>query len=488
MTTTYTVPVQYGQEGYSTTVTSSYTCDSLTFPDFNILCNFSAGHTITLPAVTVGRTLKIFDISGTAATNHITVSPASGTINGAASYVISVAYGSATIQSDGTNWFISSTATAVGTASGDLSGAYPNPVVKQLQNGLITINSSTGAMAFSGSATGSLTTTTGNLTVGAPTGSSILLGVNGATVVCIGSSQLSSGGVGVLELATVTTLPTALPSSGINLYGTLSGQSLGIDGNGISFGKYVSTININQVTPTITSAGAGATGAAFNITGQLGQATSASASAGGTGAFMSVAGGTGGASTTSGAGGVGGVGLLQGGVGGVATSGTGGASGDAIIIANPGGTGSVAQGAGGTVRLRASNLGATSADVITVGPNADGYAVVDIIGGLVLQTSGIQSQDYNCDDSTGPNKPDIVVQFNTTAPRNCYLPFARVGRVIIVIDATGTANTNNITVHGNEGDPSSTINGSATNVINASHGSARYICSTAGATGNWVTF
>ena len=347
---------------------------------------------------------------------------------------------------------------------------------------------SVGALTITSAAAATWSTAAGNLTLGAPTGSSILLGVNGATVVCIGSSQLSSGGVGVLELATVTTLPTALPSSGINLYGTLSGQSLGIDGNGISFGKYVSTININQVTPTITSAGAGATGAAFNITGQLGQATSASASAGGTGAFMSVAGGTGGASTTSGAGGVGGVGLLQGGVGGVATSGTGGASGDAIIIANPGGTGSVAQGAGGTVRLRASNLGATSADVITVGPNADGYAVVDIIGGLVLQTSGIQSQDYNCDDSTGPNKPDIVVQFNTTAPRNCYLPFARVGRVIIVIDATGTANTNNITVHGNEGDPSSTINGSATNVINASHGSARYICSTAGATGNWVTF
>jgi hypothetical protein len=62
------------------TITSSYTVDTTTADDI-ILCNQSAGITITLPAATVGRTIVIKDISGNAQTNPITIAPAVGTTN-----------------------------------------------------------------------------------------------------------------------------------------------------------------------------------------------------------------------------------------------------------------------------------------------------------------------------------------------------------------------------------------------------------------------
>jgi len=90
------------------TKTTSYTIDTGTYPDYIILCNFTAAHTITLPAPTVGRTLIIKDGYGTAATYNITVARyGSENIDGYASnYTISANYGSLELISDGTNWFI----------------------------------------------------------------------------------------------------------------------------------------------------------------------------------------------------------------------------------------------------------------------------------------------------------------------------------------------------------------------------------------------
>lgn len=68
---------------------------------------------ITLPAdVSVaGKILYFKDVTGSCnGTNTITITPASGTIDGAASYVISDAYGSIYLISNGTNWFALSTA------------------------------------------------------------------------------------------------------------------------------------------------------------------------------------------------------------------------------------------------------------------------------------------------------------------------------------------------------------------------------------------
>ena len=66
-----------------------------------------AATTIDLPANILGETFVIVDGKGDAAANNITIAPASGTINGGATYIINNNYGSITLLGDGgTNWLI----------------------------------------------------------------------------------------------------------------------------------------------------------------------------------------------------------------------------------------------------------------------------------------------------------------------------------------------------------------------------------------------
>lgn len=68
----------------------------------------AAAATVTLPAASTmsGKQITVKDESGNAATNHITVQVASaGTIDGAATNVISTAYGVGRYYSNGTAWF-----------------------------------------------------------------------------------------------------------------------------------------------------------------------------------------------------------------------------------------------------------------------------------------------------------------------------------------------------------------------------------------------
>ena len=90
------------------TKTSNYTINSGSPLDFQILCNFSAGHNITLPAPANGMIFHIWDISGTAETNNITlVRHASEKISGvAASRILQTNWGHWTITSDGTDWYV----------------------------------------------------------------------------------------------------------------------------------------------------------------------------------------------------------------------------------------------------------------------------------------------------------------------------------------------------------------------------------------------
>jgi hypothetical protein len=70
-----------------------------------VLASASGGAwVLTLPAVTAGRwvTVKKTDASA----NAITVTPASGTIDGAATYPITTQWLSRDFISDGTDWFI----------------------------------------------------------------------------------------------------------------------------------------------------------------------------------------------------------------------------------------------------------------------------------------------------------------------------------------------------------------------------------------------
>ncbi|MDH5452862.1 MAG: hypothetical protein OEX14_05855, partial [Paracoccaceae bacterium] len=51
-----------------------------------------------------GQRIVVQDASGAAGTNNITITPAAGTINGAASLVISVNYGRSVLFYDSTGW------------------------------------------------------------------------------------------------------------------------------------------------------------------------------------------------------------------------------------------------------------------------------------------------------------------------------------------------------------------------------------------------
>lgn len=87
------------------TKTSAYT---LTYADRHIFANPSSGFNLTLPAPVNGLTFEIWDISGTAETNNLTlVRNGSEKISGvAASRVLSTNWGHWTVTTDGTDWFV----------------------------------------------------------------------------------------------------------------------------------------------------------------------------------------------------------------------------------------------------------------------------------------------------------------------------------------------------------------------------------------------
>lgn len=84
-----------------------------------ILVNSSStAVTITLPAPTNGRILKIKDSTGNAGTHNITINPhASETIDGASSKVINFNFGSVNLVSDGTNWLLDNLSNASGSGT-----------------------------------------------------------------------------------------------------------------------------------------------------------------------------------------------------------------------------------------------------------------------------------------------------------------------------------------------------------------------------------
>lgn len=89
-----------------TIVAASYT--ALPTDQFIEYSATAAAYTVTLPTgatLNSGKSYTIKDASGGAGTNNITVAPATGTIDGAASVVISSNYGDVQVYTDGANWF-----------------------------------------------------------------------------------------------------------------------------------------------------------------------------------------------------------------------------------------------------------------------------------------------------------------------------------------------------------------------------------------------
>lgn len=94
---------KFAQAGASTvsTRTAAYTAVAR---DLILASAATAAFTVTLPAVTAGRWVTVKKTDSTA--NAVTVSPASGTIDGASTHVIATQYASRDFVSDGTNWFV----------------------------------------------------------------------------------------------------------------------------------------------------------------------------------------------------------------------------------------------------------------------------------------------------------------------------------------------------------------------------------------------
>ena len=102
---TQTVSMGAGQIVSRTSVTAAtYTA---LYNDYFLSCNRAGTIGITLIASPdTGRTYRIKDISGAAALNNITITPAAGNIDGAASYVINTNYGSVDVVYSGTEWSV----------------------------------------------------------------------------------------------------------------------------------------------------------------------------------------------------------------------------------------------------------------------------------------------------------------------------------------------------------------------------------------------
>ena len=107
-----TLDVDGGITLNTTAVTAAQSPYSALITDYAIFCDTSSGPlSINLPGTNVtGRTLIIKDAAGSAGTNNITLNinlPGSDTIDGGTSLVISVNYGSVTLQCSSTfNWSI----------------------------------------------------------------------------------------------------------------------------------------------------------------------------------------------------------------------------------------------------------------------------------------------------------------------------------------------------------------------------------------------
>jgi hypothetical protein len=194
--------------------------------------------------------------------------------------------------------------------------------------------------------------------------------------VTIGATAADYGGAtGLLSLAPQTQ-PTSLPATDVGLYATTAGQSLGINGLGITFSTYATSVAITQ-TQLAAVAGTGNAGIAMAVTAQAGQSTTGNLNAPGVGGNLTTTAGAGGASTglnTNGA--AGGNYTGQAGAGGAApgATSTGGPGGNAFLMGGSGGIG-----AGGNGAVGGAGMGAAGQVYLSVaGSGGAGLGLVAV--------------------------------------------------------------------------------------------------------------
>lgn len=96
--------VGWGAAGAARTVVTKTTTYTAVTGDIVLASASGGAWALTLPAVTAGATVTVKKTDSSA--NAVTVTPASGTIDGASTLVINSQYDSFDVVADGTNWWI----------------------------------------------------------------------------------------------------------------------------------------------------------------------------------------------------------------------------------------------------------------------------------------------------------------------------------------------------------------------------------------------
>lgn len=127
--------------------------------DFGVGVNVASASVVNLPAgaSSIGQLFFIYDASGAAQTNSITITPdGSDTIQGASSYVIRTNYGAVFLTFDNTTWQVLSevrndlrtpvrtaqSATNTSYVAGGITGVSAFPSVSNLQSSTVTLSGS----------------------------------------------------------------------------------------------------------------------------------------------------------------------------------------------------------------------------------------------------------------------------------------------------------------------------------------------------------
>lgn len=95
-----------GRALYPTRVVTAAGAITVAATDYAVVVNktVAAASAVALPAGVIGQAFVIKDGKGDAAANNITITPAAGTIDSAATLVISANYGVARLLYNGTEW------------------------------------------------------------------------------------------------------------------------------------------------------------------------------------------------------------------------------------------------------------------------------------------------------------------------------------------------------------------------------------------------